>query len=464
MNSKNINRKWIKEDELPEGSPSSAAGWNIILDDLEKQMPEGEQLITVIQEKDNVRTDSVNSAKIDGITNTARRLSILILLIFVPLATWYSIIHFRQKRTHVISTGNFSARHDIAKKTPSFPKTIPSSSAELPIHAADNPTVASKGNKDFKNNSVLENLKKHITGNPSVMKSGKNTNPNSRTDHLLTYFVPIVRSPHRIKWNKYRNRKNDFGGVNDYGKIAVENTIKTSVTGKLLKKRNSGLSLQLVKDARVWKINGNLQLPVTENQNAQHQDTAIRISVGLAWSLPIPFSASTNYFSGPRGTLAPYWYALPSLWASIYPDEKNAFAVEIDPFETAMLNPKSSAHMDSANYHLITTYLNKIFGLSLRLGYEHDIWKNWWAGFGLQVDWWESGVADFRPNQQTEWIKISRSQVFLDASLMYKAPKWEAGIRAGIAFIGLSDSSAPNNLFNAGLFFRLPIFKFLTKH
>jgi hypothetical protein len=462
MNPKNINRKWIKEDELPQGAPSSAAGWNIMVEELEKQMPESEQLIPAVQEKDNVRTDSVNSAKNDGATNTARRLSILILLIFVPLATWYSIIHFRQKRTDVISAGNFSAKHDIVKKTPSFPTSSRNSSAELPIHTAANPNFASKRNKDFKNKGVLEGMKNSSTGSPSVMKSGKNTNTTSRTDHLLTYIVPLVRSAHHIKWNKYRNRKNGVGSVNDNDEIAVEHAINTSVTGKLLTRRNSGLSLQAIRDARVWTINGNLQLPVTENQNAPHQDSAIRIYVGLAWSIPIPFGATTNYFSGPRATSAPYWYALPSLWASICPDAKNAFTVEINPFETAMLNPK--AKMDSANSHLITSSLNKLFGLSLRLGYEHDIWRNWWAGFGLQVDWWESGVADFRLVQQTEWIKISKSQVFLNTSLTYTSPKWEAGIRAGIAFIALSDDSAPNNLFDAALFFRLPIFKFRTAH
>ena len=61
MNSKNINRKWIKEDEPPEGSPSSAAGWNIMLEELEKQMPESEQLIPAVQGEGTVHQDSIHT-------------------------------------------------------------------------------------------------------------------------------------------------------------------------------------------------------------------------------------------------------------------------------------------------------------------------------------------------------------------------------------------------------------------
>ena len=136
--------------------------------------------------------------------------------------------------------------------------------------------------------------------------------------------------------------------------------------------------------------------------------------------------------------------------------------MEINPFETATLNPK--AKTDSANGMYIISYLNELFGVSLRLSYDHNIQRNWWAGFGLQGDWWWSGVPPYRLYNYPAWIRLSKIQPFLNTSLTYKAPKWEAGVRAGVAFIAFADDGGPKNLFDAALFFRLPIFKYRAQH
>jgi hypothetical protein len=211
--------------------------------------------------------------------------------------------------------------------------------------------------------------------------------------------------------------------------------------------------------------------------------TELEVQTGLSWSLPMPMGGTQNYFAGPSGTTQPYRYALPGAWISLRADNY-LFTVSVNPFASSMVQPavidSSVTVPDSVTRIVKSNAVTKLFGIVAALHIDHRIGGNWWAGGGLQGNWWQEAVSTVYEKTEkisspstgpgsmsyqtssakvpdSAWTNLSRFQIFLNGELIYRTTNWQAGVEAGFSVTPLANSGNPKNLFNAAVFFRLPI-------
>jgi hypothetical protein len=220
-----------------------------------------------------------------------------------------------------------------------------------------------------------------------------------------------------------------------------------------------------------------------KNETTAEEATKLEFQFGLSWTLPVPFAGGQNYFAGPNGAAQPYRYVLPGAWMSLRADTYQ-FIVCVNPFASSMVRPavldSSVSEPDSVTRVLKSNTISKLFGFVASLHVDHEIGGHWWAGGGLQGNWWQGAVGTVheetqkRPSPATgpgslsyqskaeavpdsAWANLSRFQIFLNAELIYRTSRWQAGIEAGFSVTPLANSGNPKNLLNAAFFFRLPL-------
>jgi hypothetical protein len=218
-----------------------------------------------------------------------------------------------------------------------------------------------------------------------------------------------------------------------------------------------------------------------KKESSEEDATDLEIQTGLSWSLPMPLGGGQNYFAGPSGATQPYRYALPGAWISMRADNY-LFTVSMNPFASSMVQPavidSSVTVPDSVTRIVKSNEVTKLFGIVATLHIDHRIGGNWWAGGGLQGNWWQeavntvyekiekspvTGAGSMRYMTSTaavsdsSWKNLSRFQIFLNGELIYRTASWQAGVEAGFSVTPLANYGNPRNLFNAAVFFRLPI-------
>jgi hypothetical protein len=211
--------------------------------------------------------------------------------------------------------------------------------------------------------------------------------------------------------------------------------------------------------------------------------TQLEMQIGLSWSLPMPMGGTQNYFAGPSGATQPYRYVLPGAWISLRADNY-LFIISANAFASSMVQPavidSSVTVPDSVTRIVRSNAVTKLFGIVASLHINHRIAGNWWAGGDLQGTWWQKAVSTVyektekipgsstgpgsmnyqtssAPLSDSSWANLSRFQIFLNAELIYRTTNWQAGVEAGFSVTPLANSGNPKNLFNAAVFFRLPI-------
>ncbi len=211
--------------------------------------------------------------------------------------------------------------------------------------------------------------------------------------------------------------------------------------------------------------------------------TQFEMQTGLSWSLPMPMGGTQNYFAGPNGASQPYRYAFPGAWISLRADNY-LFTVSVNPFASSMVQPamidSTVTTPDPVTRIVKSNAVTKLFGIVAALHIDHRIASNWWAGGGLQGNWWQEAVSTMYEKTEkisgpssgpgsmsyqtssaklpdSVWANLSRFQIFLNGELIYRTTYWQAGVEAGFSVTPLANSGNPKNLFNAAVFFRLPI-------
>ncbi len=223
--------------------------------------------------------------------------------------------------------------------------------------------------------------------------------------------------------------------------------------------------------------------PGDQEETLVDDATELEMQIGLSWSLPMPMGGTQNYFAGPSGATQPYRYALPGAWISLRADNY-LFLASVNPFASSMVQPavidSSVATPDSVTRIVKSNAVSKLFGIVAALHIDHRIGGNWWAGGSLQGIWWQEaastvyektekisspstgpGTMSYRTSSaavpDSAWANLSRFQIFLNGELIYRKTNWQAGVEAGFSATPLANTGNPKNLFNAALFFRLPI-------
>jgi hypothetical protein len=224
-----------------------------------------------------------------------------------------------------------------------------------------------------------------------------------------------------------------------------------------------------------------MQAPVGSNDSSG--DEAITkekmlIQAGLQWNAQLPFSGASKYFYGPGASSQPYRLALPGVWLSLEA-EKNLLIAEVNLFTTTVFNPKpfytGTKVIDAQTSITETKKLNKLFGLSAAFRYSYNMQGNWWLGWGLQTNFWKKGVTGsdaekdhngtktyYQTTQglnDSDWQHLNKFQLRTDAELVYKTPRWHAGVRTGFFFTGVAkDANGPSSPLQVDLFFRLSLY------
>jgi hypothetical protein len=218
--------------------------------------------------------------------------------------------------------------------------------------------------------------------------------------------------------------------------------------------------------------------PTDSSQNNDDEDEEkLLVQAGLQWTVPIPIAGTSNYFAGPSGKNQPWRMLLPGAWVSVQAD-KNILMAEVNPFEAASFNPKafySNKEADSLMVLETSKSITKVFGISGAVSFQHNIAGNWWAGAGLQVNFWSKGLAVLTVNEHNgatnttsssshlyelskeDWQYFSKMQLYPHLQFMYRTNSYQTGLRTGITFTSLAQDAGAKNLGFAELFFRLPL-------
>jgi hypothetical protein len=206
----------------------------------------------------------------------------------------------------------------------------------------------------------------------------------------------------------------------------------------------------------------------------------IIVEAGLQWNLPVPINGSNSYFAGPNGASQPYRLLFPGLWISLI-DQKHMFTFQVNPFATAILSNKpytTKSTISTAEVILESRTLNKIFGTSASLGYDYNIKKRWWAGGYTTGRFWHSATATAKEKKinssngntsaeyinrysfnDSDWTGFTKFQVAAGVQLLYKLPRWQAGIYFDYCLVPLIDEEGQKNQTTAQFFMRWQLYK-----
>ena len=206
---------------------------------------------------------------------------------------------------------------------------------------------------------------------------------------------------------------------------------------------------------------------------------------GLQWELQIPTSGVEGYFDGPKNTSQPWRVAVPAIWLQAVQD-KDMISFEFNPMFQNMVPRETFRQQDYISQSVDTLFSNyetkslyKLLGMSVTLGYAKNIKGNWWLGGVLQSALWQQALAhsdvkqdiilspgnvqtryfDYDYRITDEWSYFNKFQVFVSAEALYRKPRWQAGLRTGLAFTPLSKGDGPGNSFRSSIFIRWKILK-----
>jgi len=213
-----------------------------------------------------------------------------------------------------------------------------------------------------------------------------------------------------------------------------------------------------------------------KNDEVHIEDKALHVMAGLQWQAQLPFSGAQHYFAGPNTTSQPYRLLIPGAWVG-FEFEKNLFTLEVNPFATTVYNPKPFVTTTEINGQTEITKvksLNKLFGLTASIRYSYNVKGNWWAGGGIQGGTMNKGVAtvltetdnngtkmystSFARLETSDIAALTKFKIRTDAEVLYRAPKWQAGLRAGIYFTPVTTSyTTQKNPLELSLFYRWQI-------
>jgi hypothetical protein len=209
------------------------------------------------------------------------------------------------------------------------------------------------------------------------------------------------------------------------------------------------------------------------------EDNDVKLQAGLQWSKQVPFAGADNYFIGPNGASQPYRVLLPGAWLSLQAD-RYLFMAEVNPFATTLFNPKPFVTIinqvnNGQTTQTETRSLAKLFGTSAAIRTDYNIAGNWWAGAGIQANFWSKGVRNNYYTQtgggnttqfktttslsDSDWVYFFKMQVRGDAELMYKTPYWHVGIRTGLFLMPIAQNyGGPKSPLQTELFYRGVLF------
>jgi len=411
VNDNNINEEWLDEHQWQPGMPSPDAAWNDMLAKLDKEMP----VASTLSKEDNKRVSR----------NHALYLALLLLL-FMNIKHTNENIKTQQANTQTKEAIAVNTGTNGQKQVP----VLNNKSSVI--------TSAEIIGDSLKSKQVLQVHKTH--NNRHVFEAGRiavTTNNNTSTEH---------RTP--ILYDTFD------AGAND------ENALLNN------------------KEPGIQKSKLNTVHPTDSSQSSEEEgEEKLLVQAGLQWTLPLPIAGTGNYFAGPSGNDQPWRVLLPGAWVSIKAD-KNILMAEVNPFETASFNPKSfysNKEVDSSSILETFKSITKVFGVSGAISFQHNITGNWWAGGGIQANFWSKGAAILVVNEHNvatntssstskqymlskdDWKYFSKLQLYPHLQFMYRTNNYQAGLRAGLTFTSLAQDAGAKNRSFTELFFRLPL-------
>lgn len=213
-----------------------------------------------------------------------------------------------------------------------------------------------------------------------------------------------------------------------------------------------------------------------DDKKDENNDDKASWQAGLLWKVQVPFSGTKHYFDGPNGKSQPYRLLIPGVWAAMQYGH-DMLDAELNVFTSTMYRPQQFySYLTIPNPNQPITVdeeykLAKTFGISLALGYSHNIHANWWGGVNLQLTKLTGATntidstitapnsttyrSGFRKVNDNLWRDFNKFQVRLGAQLLYKANHWQAGIKTGLYFTSpVSKFNTVHNPLETELFFR----------
>lgn len=253
-------------------------------------------------------------------------------------------------------------------------------------------------------------------------------------------------------------------------KPVIHDTVEPPANPEFTVENNNATSIQKSKSLNPH--------PTDSSQGKDEDDEEkLLVQAGLQWTLPIPVAGTSNYFAGTSGTDQPWRVLLPGAWVSIKAD-KTILMAKVNPFTAASFNPKSfysNKEVDSTSVLETFKSITKVFGVSGAISFQHNITGNWWAGAGLQANFWRKWVAVLITNEHNgatntsssssksyvlskeDWQYFSKMQLYPHLQLMYRTNSYQVGLRSGVTFTSLAQDEGAKNLVFTELFFRLPL-------
>jgi hypothetical protein len=213
------------------------------------------------------------------------------------------------------------------------------------------------------------------------------------------------------------------------------------------------------------------------NADSSDEEEKAVVQAGLQWNAQLHFSNLPHYFDGPDGSSQPWRVLLPGVFVS-WQHERFMLTAEAMPFAGSVLANKPYSEKTLTYPGAVVTEkksLQKVFGVSVGLLADYQLSGNWYAGGGINASYWVKGTAIldsmFTPTSapafssqkdfalsETDWKAFKRFQMGLDAELLYKSKRWQAGARGRLMFAPLINKAGQKNLLFGELYFRLPLY------
>jgi hypothetical protein len=266
----------------------------------------------------------------------------------------------------------------------------------------------------------------------------------------------------------FTQKKDDIAAERE---TVVQDTVALSANNEVAVLYNKKPDIQKQQSNAVHSIDS------LQNKEEENEEQLL-VQAGLQWNLRIPVAGTSNYFTSPSGDDQAWRILLPGAWVSIKAD-KNILMAEVNPFAAASFNPKpfynNKELTDSLSILETFKSITKVFGVSGAISFQHNITSNWWAGAGLQANFWRKGVAVLIVNEHNgatnissstsklyvlskdDWQYFSKMQLYPHLQLMYRTKSYQAGLRTGITFTSLAQDAGAKNLVFTELVFRLPL-------
>jgi hypothetical protein len=218
------------------------------------------------------------------------------------------------------------------------------------------------------------------------------------------------------------------------------------------------------------------------------QEDHLLLMAGLQWTAQIPTGSVGHYFAGANTRSQPFLILLPGAWINLE-TEKSLFNIEFNPFFSSLVPSKpflQSANTTTTSDTAVTvsqsSSVNKLFGISAALGYAYSIGGHWWAGGGVQANWWNRAIATTRTDEEknpvsdpsekinsssrsmyslsdSAWNLFSKFQLNPFAEIQYRKSIWQSGLRMGIPISPLSKNEGPSYSLRAEFFFRVMLLR-----